>query len=86
MYIILEAIGQPGTITSGDGLTEAIQLLSCRPTRSSIPQTAFPGHPLPGSSFVPPWAETHEDRMHRRMYPGPASQRYALHLPSNDFS
>ncbi|RZC40612.1 uncharacterized protein BDFB_008261 [Asbolus verrucosus] len=71
----LEAIPQPGTITSGEGLAEAIQLLSCRPTRSSIPQTALPGHPLPGGCFIPPWAETHEERMHRRMYPGPASQR-----------
>ncbi|CAH0546813.1 unnamed protein product [Brassicogethes aeneus] len=60
-----------GTISSGDGLAEAIQLLSCRPMRQSIPQT--PGHPLAG--FMPPWAESHEDRMHRRMYPGPASQR-----------
>ncbi|XP_063910306.1 uncharacterized protein LOC135127683 isoform X2 [Zophobas morio] len=70
-----EAIPQPGTITSGEGLAEAIQLLSCRPTRQSIPQTALPGHPLPGGPFIPPWAETHEERMHRRMYPGPASQR-----------
>jgi hypothetical protein len=70
-----EALPQPGTITSGEGLAEAIQLLSCRPTRFSIPQTALPGHPLPGGSFVPPWTETHEERMHRRMYPGPASQR-----------
>ncbi|XP_049818840.1 uncharacterized protein LOC109603750 isoform X2 [Aethina tumida] len=76
----------PGTISSGDGLAEAIQLLSCRPTRQSIPQTALPGHPLPG--FVPPWAESHEERMHRRMYPGPASQRGnwqsidVPHLPS----
>lgn len=63
----------PGTITSGDGLAEAIQLLSCRPTRSSIPQTALPGHPA--GCFPPSWGESHEDRMHRRMYPGPASQR-----------
>ncbi|XP_018565846.1 uncharacterized protein LOC108906891 [Anoplophora glabripennis] len=58
----------PGILPGGDGLAEAIQLLSCRPARSSIPQTA--GHP-----YITHWGETHEERMHRRMYPGPASQR-----------
>ncbi|KAJ8955995.1 hypothetical protein NQ318_006269 [Aromia moschata] len=58
-----------GTILGGDGLAEAIQLLSCRPARSSIPQTS-------GHIYMPHWGETHEERMHRRMmYPGPASQR-----------
>ncbi|KAJ8977746.1 hypothetical protein NQ317_005735 [Molorchus minor] len=59
---------QAGAILGGEGLAEAIQLLSCRPARSSIPQTA-------GHMYMPHWGETHEERMHRRMYPGPASQR-----------
>ncbi|KAL3273845.1 hypothetical protein HHI36_015271 [Cryptolaemus montrouzieri] len=64
-----EAQPPPGTITSGEGLAEAIQLLSCRPMRSSIPShTGYGG-------FSHPWPETHEERMHRRMHPGPASQR-----------
>lgn len=59
----------PGTIPGSEGLAEAIQLLSCRPARSSIPQTA-------GHHYMPHWGETHEERMHRRMmYPGPPSQR-----------
>lgn len=60
---------QPGTITSGEGLAEAIQLLSCRPTRCAIPHGPFPGHPLQGIPLPPPqWPDTHEERMHRRMY------------------
>ncbi|KAK9887896.1 hypothetical protein WA026_000200 [Henosepilachna vigintioctopunctata] len=67
-----EAQSTPGTLTSGEGLAEAIQLLSCRPMRSSIPsQSGYGG-------FAHPWPETHEERMHRRMHPGPASQRLAL--------
>lgn len=59
----------PGTIPESEGLAEAIHLLSCRPARSSIPQTA-------GHHYMPHWSETHEERMHRRMmYPGPPSQR-----------
>lgn len=61
-----------GGVISGEGLAEAIQLLSCRP-RSSIPQTTLPGHA--GTPYSSHWGETHEERMHRRMYPGPASQR-----------
>lgn len=57
----------PGAIPGGEGLAEAIQLLSCRPARCSIPQA--------GHHYMPHWGETHEERMHRRMYPGPASQR-----------
>ncbi|CAH1102126.1 unnamed protein product [Psylliodes chrysocephalus] len=61
--------GGPGIIPGTEGLAEAIHLLSCRPARCSIPQTAAP-------HYVSHWAETHEERMHRRMmYPGPASQR-----------
>ncbi|KAB0797021.1 hypothetical protein PPYR_11082 [Photinus pyralis] len=50
---------QPGTITSGEGLAEAIQLLSCRPMRCAIPHG-------PTS-----WGEGHEERLPRRAYPGP---------------
>ncbi|XP_050513359.1 uncharacterized protein LOC114332467 isoform X2 [Diabrotica virgifera virgifera] len=59
----------PGILPSTEGLAEAIHLLSCRPARCSIPQTA-------SQHYMPHWGETHEERMHRRMmYPGPASQR-----------
>lgn len=58
--------GPGGVLPSVEGLSEAIQLLSCRPSRSSIPSTTIPGHTYP-------WGETHEDRMHRRLFP---SQRY----------
>ncbi|XP_044760538.1 uncharacterized protein LOC123317966 [Coccinella septempunctata] len=52
-----------------EGLAEAIQLLSCRPMRSSIPSHTGYG------PYAHPWPETHEERMHRRMHPGPSSQR-----------
>ncbi|CAG9854463.1 unnamed protein product [Phyllotreta striolata] len=62
-------MGGPGVISGAEGLAEAIHLLSCRPARCSIPQTA-------GPHYMPHWGETAEERMHRRMmYPGPASQR-----------
>lgn len=69
MLLLADTSPQPGTITSGEGLAEAIQLLSCRPTRCAIPHGPFPGHPLQGTSYAQSqWPETHEDRMHRRMY------------------
>ncbi|XP_065172584.1 uncharacterized protein [Atheta coriaria] len=55
-----ECIPPPGTV-SGEGLSEAIQLLSCRPTRCVLPQNA----PYGGM-----WAEGHDDRPHKR-HPGP---------------
>ncbi|KAG5889341.1 hypothetical protein JTB14_012612 [Gonioctena quinquepunctata] len=59
----------PAILPGSEGLAEAIHLLSCRPARSSIPQTS-------SQHYMPHWGETHEERMHRRMmYPGPASQR-----------
>lgn len=67
---LVEAVTQPGTITSGEGLAEAIQLLSCRPMRSAtqnIPASA---------SGITPWPETHEERIHKRMYAGMPFQRY----------
>ncbi|XP_074042802.1 uncharacterized protein isoform X2 [Leptinotarsa decemlineata] len=59
----------PSILPGTEGLAEAIHLLSCRPSRSSIPQTST-------QHYVSHWGETHEERMHRRMmYPGPLSQR-----------
>nr|XP_022905384.1 uncharacterized protein LOC111417364 [Onthophagus taurus] len=62
-----DASPQPGTITSGEGLAEAIQLLSCRPTRCVIPHSPYSGPAYPGyPSMV--WSDSHEERIHRRMY------------------
>ncbi|XP_018320401.1 uncharacterized protein LOC108733651 isoform X2 [Agrilus planipennis] len=59
---------QPGTLPGGEGLAEAIQLLSCRPMRCSIPFAHTP-HPGPYGTSV--WTDTHEDRMHKRGHGGP---------------
>ncbi|CAG9770544.1 unnamed protein product [Ceutorhynchus assimilis] len=63
-----------GVLPSVEGLSEAIQLLSCRPSRSSIPTTSIPGH-----SYV--WGETHEDRMHRRMFPSQRGNWQSVDVP-----
>ncbi|XP_030751460.1 uncharacterized protein LOC115878985 [Sitophilus oryzae] len=66
----------PGVLPSTEGLAEAIQLLSCRPARSSIPGTSIPGH-----SYVPIWGESHEDRMHRRMFPSQRGNWQSVDVP-----
>ncbi|XP_050295567.1 uncharacterized protein LOC126735581 [Anthonomus grandis grandis] len=66
----------PGVLPSVEGLSEAIQLLSCRPSRSSIPTTSIPGH-----SYVPVWGETHEDRMHRRLFPSQRGNWQSVDVP-----
>ncbi|ERL83549.1 hypothetical protein D910_00625 [Dendroctonus ponderosae] len=65
-----------GVLPSIEGLSEAIQLLSCRPSRSSIPTASIPGH-----SYVPIWGETHEDRMHRRMFPSQRGNWQSVDVP-----
>ncbi|XP_060535027.1 uncharacterized protein LOC132707260 [Cylas formicarius] len=73
------ALPQPsssGVLPSGEGLAEAIQLLSCRPARSSIPTTSIPGH-----SYIPLWAESHEERMHRRMFPSQRGNWQSVDVP-----
>ncbi|KAF7273516.1 hypothetical protein GWI33_013784 [Rhynchophorus ferrugineus] len=66
----------PGVLPNTEGLAEAIQLLSCRPARSSIPSTSIPGH-----SYVPIWGETHEDRLHRRMFPSQRGNWQSVDVP-----
>ncbi|KAF5271020.1 hypothetical protein FQR65_LT05370 [Abscondita terminalis] len=61
---------QVGTITSGEGLAEAIQLLSCRPMRCAIPHGPLSTQFMQQYGTTS-WGETHEERMPRRMYPGP---------------
>ncbi|KAL1517441.1 hypothetical protein ABEB36_001205 [Hypothenemus hampei] len=65
-----------GVLPSVEGLSEAIQLLSCRPSRSSIPTTSIPGH-----SYAPIWGETHEERMHRRMFPSQRGNWQSVDVP-----
>lgn len=56
-----ENIPQVGTITSGEGLSEAIQLLSCRPMKCVA---------MPQSSGISSWgAEAHDERIMKK-YPG----------------
>lgn len=69
-----EAVTQPGTIPSAEGLAEAIQLLSCRPMRCSVPNTSTHGM-VTGMSGPSGWPDTHEERVHRRIFPGMSSQR-----------
>lgn len=72
-----DATPQPLTITSGEGLAEAIQLLSCRPMRCAIPH----GH---STSFgASPWGETHEERMHRRMFQSQRGNWQSIDVPQS---
>lgn len=61
------------TVGPAEGLTEAIQLLSCKSV-FSVPFSTPELIPT-SSSGQTSWTESHEDRMHRRMYGGPSSQR-----------
>lgn len=73
-----EAISQPATIPTAEGLAEAIQLLSCRPMRCSVPNTSthgFVGGMISGAG-ASGWPDAHEERLHRRIFPGMSSQRY----------
>lgn len=67
-----EAISQPATIPTAEGLAEAIQLLSCRPMRCSVPNTSTHGGVIVGGSGGGGgsiWPD-------RRVFPGMSSQRF----------
>lgn len=71
------AAAAAATIPTAEGLAEAIQLLSCRPMRCSVPNTSthgIVGGMIPGVGGSG-WPDAHEERLHRKIYPGMSSQR-----------